>query len=317
MTQSATTLGSNVVADQVPFGGWPNTLRLRNGTVELIATLDVGPRILSYRRAGGPNPFKLYPDQAGGTGEEIWRNRGGHRLWIAPEIREVTYHPDNSPVGWAALPGKPGVRLTPPPEGAIGFQKQIDLELEATGTGVTIVHRLTRLAGPPMKVAIWALTVMTPGGVAIMPQPPLGQHPSDLLPNRKLVIWPYTDLSDSRWRFGPRFIRLRQDSTRGATKIGLADRLGWCGYFVHGVFFCKRYAGIDENAAYPDDGCNCETFSNDKMLEIESLGPLQTLESGQTIEHQERWELHEAPEFEFDQPDETIEASLPPVLRST
>lgn len=292
--------------DIVAFNGWANNLRLSNGTVELMVTLDVGPRILSFAKPGGASPFKIFDDQAGGTGEAVWRNRGGHRLWIAPESRALTYFPDNAPVAWERLHGGPGVRLTPPPEAATGLQKQIEIELDPAGAGATIVHRVTRLGLTTVELAVWALTVMAPGGVALMPQPAMGRHPRDLLPNRKLVLWPYTDLSDLRWRLGRRFLRLHQDPSRGPTKIGLADPLGWCAYLVNGVCFLKRY-DWDPKAVYPDGGCNFEAFSNEKMLEIESLGPLTRLEPGQSVEHRERWELHNAPSSLADESDESID----------
>lgn len=290
--------------DVVSFNGWRNNLRLSNGAVELIITLDVGPRILSYTKPGGFNPLKIYDDQAGTTGETVWKNRGGHRLWLAPETREITYHPDNVPVAWERR-GPWSVRLTPPQETSIGFQKQIDLTLEPTGTGLTIVHRITRTGSTTVELAAWALTVMTPGGVAILPQPEMGEHPRDLLPNRKFVLWPYTDLSDPRWQLGRRFLRLRQDISRGPTKIGAADPIGWCAYVVNDVCFLKRYAW-DPAAAYPDGGCNFETFSNAKMLEVESLGPLTRLTAGHSVEHTERWELHDAPPGLAAQSDDTL-----------
>ena len=132
----------SVSIERIPFLGWPNVLRLSNGTVELIATLDVGPRILSYSLAGGINPLAVFEEQAGGTGEAQWRNRGGHRLWLAPESPEFSYFPDNGAVVWERL-GESGVRLTPPPEGATGFQKQIDIHLMPNGSRVAVVHRIT------------------------------------------------------------------------------------------------------------------------------------------------------------------------------
>ena len=229
----------SVVAEVIPFRGWPNALRLANGAVELVATLDVGPRILSYARTGGVNPFNIYEDQAGGTGEPQWRNRGGHRLWLAPEAPEFSYYPDNRPVAWERI-GENGVRLTPPPETATGFQKQIDLVMAPDGAKVTVTHRITRTAATPCRAAPWALSVMAAGGCAILPQPPLGEHPRDLLPNRSLVIWPYTDLSDPRYRFGRRFITLRQDPAGRPTKIGLPSAVGWAAYLLGRTAFIKR-----------------------------------------------------------------------------
>ncbi len=85
--------------DYVSFGGWKNNLRLTNGQIELIVTLDVGPRIISYRSVrGGTNVFKTFDDQLGGIGETDWKARGGHRFWLAPEDPILTYIPDNGTV---------------------------------------------------------------------------------------------------------------------------------------------------------------------------------------------------------------------------
>ncbi|MDB6023592.1 MAG: hypothetical protein JWQ04_3449 [Pedosphaera sp.] len=308
--QSLKTPGAGI--DIVPFNGWTNNLRLCNGTAELIITLDVGPRILSYTKLGGFNPFKIFEDQTGTTGEPVWKSRGGHRLWLAPEDRAITYCPDNSPVAWQQT-GELKVMLTSPPEQASGVQKQIEITLDPTGTGVTLLHRVTRLAAAPAQFALWALTVLTAGGVAIVPQPPLGEHPRDLLPNRKLVLWPYTDMSDRRWHFGRRYLLLRQDAACGPTKIGLAHQPGWCGYLVNGVLFVKHYPW-EPSAVYPDEGCNFETFTNEKMLELESLSPLVQVNSQQSVEHVERWELHDAPGSLDPNSEESLDALLKPVL---
>lgn len=296
----------------VPFQGWTRNLLVTNGCVTLIITLEVGPRVLSYATAGGISPFRIAPEQAGGTGESTWQIRGGHRLWIAPEDRAVSYFPDNAPVAWEQI-GPLHVRLTPPPETSTGFQKQLEVGLEPTGTRVTLIHRVTRLGRTAADCAVWALTAMAPGGTAIMPQPALGEHPRDLLPNRRLVLWPYTNLGDLRWRFGPRFLRLRQEPALGPTKLGLADPIGWCAYLHAGSCFLKTYAW-DPAAAYPDGGCNFEAFTNAKMLELESLGPLTRLSHGQSIEHREHWELHPAPAAAALLPDDELDAyfaSLP------
>ena len=299
----------------VPFEGWPHALRLSNGTAALVITLDVGPRILSYTRDGGVNPLKLFAEQAGGSGEPTWRIRGGHRLWLAPEHRTDTYVPDNAPVAWEQRTPL-SVRLTPPPEASVGWQKQLEVTLEPTGTGVTLTHRITRVGATPATMAPWALTVMTPGGVAVIPQPELGEHPRDLLPNRQMVLWPYTDLSDPRWQLGPRYFLLRHDPQRGPTKLGLRHSAGWCGYLVQDVFFLKRYA-FDPHATYADGGCIFETFASRAMLELESLGPLTNLAPGQSAEHVERWELHNTGESRIDWRETDIDRALGPILAST
>src|SRR3954447_13948954 len=105
-----------------------------------------------------------------------------------------------------------------------------------------------------------------------------------------MSLWPFTDLKDPRWNFGSKFITLRQDPKLGATKLGLAHKAGAVGYLNGGTLFVKRF-GYVEGSPYPDQGVNFETFTNEDMLEMESLGPMVRLAPGQSAEHVETWEL--------------------------
>ena len=122
-------LAQEVTMAKVEYKGWKNNIKLSNAQVELVITLDVGPRVISFAPKGGANVFKEYGDHLGKGGEKEWMIRGGHRFWIAPENKEITYYPDNAPVANSPL-GKNGVRVTPPPEQSIGFQKEMDITLD-------------------------------------------------------------------------------------------------------------------------------------------------------------------------------------------
>ncbi|HXF27943.1 MAG TPA: hypothetical protein VN610_11740, partial [Bryobacteraceae bacterium] len=99
---SMTTLAA-VKVEKINYHGWPNSYRITNGTVELIALTDVGPRIIRYGFVGGQNLFKEFEEQLGKSGESTWEARGGHRLWMSPEDKVLTYAPDNSPVQFKVL----------------------------------------------------------------------------------------------------------------------------------------------------------------------------------------------------------------------
>ena len=283
----------------VEYRGWKRSLRLSNGTVELIMPLEVGPRVMHYGLVGGSNVFKEYPEQLGRGGEKEWKIRGGHRLWHAPEEDVRTYEPDNEPITYQKL-GATGVRLIQPMERLTGIEKELDLHLEGDGSGVVIVHRLRNRNAWEVELAAWCLSVMAPGGVAVIPLPAKISHPGSVLPgevrdlrgfvpNQNLVLWPFTDLSDPRYRWGARYITLRQDrEVARPTKIGLAHQMGWVGYLNQGQLFMKEI-GFEAGQIYPDGGSNFETFTNAEMLEIESLGPLKRIPPGGTIEHTERW----------------------------
>lgn len=282
--------------EQVEYKGWKNNLRLSNGAAEVIVTLDVGPRILSYRLADGPNVFKEYDDQLGKSGEPNWMIRGGHRLWTSPEDPDRTYVPDNAPVAFEQL-ADGAVRLKPAAD-RFGIQKEMDVRLDPEGSGVTVVHRVRNVGQAATGLAPWALTVMAPGGVEVLPLPPKAPHPGgsenaktpeDFGPNMELILWPYFDFADDRWTFGRKFITLRHKD-RGPTKLGLSNRLGWAAYLNGSTLFIKRFP-YDADKTYPDRGSSYETFSNEDMVEMESLGPLVRLAPGAAVEHVETWRL--------------------------
>lgn len=291
--------GEPPVIEPVAFQGWKNNLRLSNGDVELVVTLDVGPRVIAYNLPGKPNVLKVYAEQAGKSGESEWMIRGGHRLWAGPEEPGRTYALDNGPVTHEVVDG--AVVLRPKsPDNIYGIQKELRLTLDSKGTGVTLLHRLTNTGEKPATLAPWTLTVMAPGGVEFLPMPPRRPHPGppsqaksadDYAADRLLVLWPYFDFTDPRWSFGSRLIALRQDANAGPTKIGLAHREGWAAYLNAGTLFLKRFP-YKAGSTYPDGGCNYETFTNQDMLEMESLGPLVTLKPGESVTHEERWSLH-------------------------
>lgn len=304
----------------VSYKGWQNNLELANSEAELILTLDIGPRIISYRLANGPNVLREWEDQIGRSGESDWMIRGGHRLWHGPEDIARTYVPDNSPISYQTL-GPSSVRLIQPAEALTGIQKEMDVTLAASGSRVGIVHRLRNTSASTVELAPWALTVLATGGVEIIPLAEKIPHPGSLAPgekpdlrgfspNQTLIIWPYADLSDPRFQFSAHYLLVRQDEkVTGPTKIGLAHREGWVGYLREGYLFVKHIP-YREGATYADLGCNFETFTNAEMIEIESLGPIERLSPGDAVEHTERWQLFK--DVPDDLSEEGLEANIKP-----
>jgi hypothetical protein len=285
--------------ETVSYGGWPHNLRLANAEVEAIVTLDVGPRIIRYAPHGGDNLLKEVPEELGGTGEDRWVMRGGHRLWTSPEDPLRSYVPDNGPASHTVqINGGPSVTATTPADPVTHLERTLRLRLEDSGTGLTVQHVVTNRGKTPVTIAAWALTVMRPGGTAIIPWPPFRPHPEDhaesaedYAPGITMALWPYCRLSDARFEFGDSFLRIKQDSqATGPTKIGLGLAAGWAGYLHGDTLFLKRFPWRS-SAPYPDGGCNFESYTDNALLELESLGPLTVLPPGQQLEHTEVWAL--------------------------
>lgn len=98
-------------------------------------------------------------------------------------------------------------------------------------------------------------------------------------------------MTDPRWMWGKKYVQLRQDSSaKSPQKIGAGVSQGWGAYVNGDRLFIKRFLYLP-TSPYPDHGSNLEIFTNERMLEVESLSPLATLEPGESIIHREDWYL--------------------------
>jgi len=314
----------SVKVEKVSYGGWPNCVKLTNGEVELIATTDVGPRIIRFGFVGQDNELYEDPQTVGKTGGDEWRLYGGHRLWLAPEAKPRSYYPDNHPIKFEIRGNT--VRLLPETESTTGMQKEMQVTVDPNANHVELIHKITNHNLWAVELAPWALTVMNQEGRAIVPQEPYSPHPDMpdepgqkidskyYLPVRTMVLWSYTNLADPRWTFTPGYIVLRQDpKAKRPQKLGISSEQNWLAYGRKGHLFVKK-AAYQPGATYPDGGCVFEVFTNWDILEMESLGPLVTLAPGASVTHKEDWYLFSGVEFE--NTDASIDANVMPKVKA-
>lgn len=273
------------------FEGWKDSVRLTNGTIDTVTLTAVGPRVIRYGFVDGPNAFHIVPKDRGQTGGDEFRCYGGHRLWLAPEAMPRSYFPDNSPVETVEA-GDKVVRLANATEPLTGVSKEIEIKIASEGPAVMVTHRLTNNNIWPVTLAPWALTVVANGGYAVLPQEPYVSHDDELLPARPLVLWKFTDMSDPRWRWGRKYITLRQDDA-GSTpqKVGAFVSHGWGAHVTPTQVFVKLIPTGGRPAEYPDEGSNFEAYTEGAFQELETLGRICTLEPGETTDHREFWYL--------------------------
>lgn len=303
------------IEQKVAYLGAPNNIRVSNGVVELIIATDYGPRIMRYALAGSKDDDNMFATLEGGVKTDYgqWLIRGGHRLWHAPESIPRTYIPDNDPVQ-VVIEGST-VKLIEAVEKPTGIQKEMWITLEPQGSHVTVQHKLTNKGLFATEMACWSLSAMNKGGTAVFPQEPYLSHDDSLLPVRPMVLWGYTNLTDPRWMIGKAFLTLHQDeNNKEPQKLGIQNRQGWAAYSHNGALFLKRFA-FEAGRTYPDFGCNNETYTNEAFLEMESLGPMEKVEPGQSISHREDWWLYK--NVDLGNGEAGIAAAIQPILTET
>jgi hypothetical protein len=277
--------------EKINYRNFSNCFRLFNDEIEAIVTTDFGPRIIKFSFIDEENILGEHLDAAVKTDLGEWKPYGGHRLWIAPENMPNSYTPDNSPVEFE-IKNDFSIRLIQPFEPITQTRKEITVTLEKEKNELIIDHKITNRGEESIEISAWALTIMKGGGICEIPNEPFASYGAEnLLPVRNLTCWSYTDFTDSRWEFGKNSIRLKVDESKGEPqKIGALNKQGWAAYNWENLRFTKSFQFIDE-AIYPDLNSNTEIYTAGSFVELESLSPLQKIDSGQFVEHRETWKI--------------------------
>lgn len=274
---------------QTDFYGLP-AHTLTNGHLTIDVLTSAGPRVVRLALADqGENLLAEMPTKSWETPYGTFFIRGGHRLWHAPEQFPRTYQPDNDGLSFELTPN--GARLSRPPEPATGIAKTLRLTLHPDRAAVTVEHGLTNAGSWPITLAPWAITQLRSGGLAILPLGAAEPPANTLLPDRPIVAWPYTRLTDPRLQIFDDYLLVHARADLPPAKIGTFGRRGWAGYLLGGTLLVKRFTP-QPDLPHPDMGCNLECYYDQHNLELETLAPLTSLEPGETASHTEIWELH-------------------------
>jgi len=265
-----------------------STRTLSVGDLELDYLDTAGPRIVGLRYKGSANLFASVPEIAISTPYGDYHYLGGHRLWYAPESMPRSYLPDNDGLTNSKLPN--GILLQGKQEIHTGIRKSIEIHIDPDIPQVTLRHKLVNEGLWDVELAPWAITMFRLGGVAILPIQPDVVEKNALLPNRHIILWPYTKINDPRLRFNDDFIFVSAESDLPLLKIGTFNPRGWIAYWNDGILFRKTFS-IQVDGIFPDHGCNAEIYCDEHFLELESLAPFRKLAAGSSVSYTENWEL--------------------------
>jgi hypothetical protein len=273
------------------------------GPVEVCVATQAGPRIVGYSRTHGPQLFASLPDTVLPHPEgDVFRFLGGHRLWRSPEVPASTYLPDNTPVEITVIDDGFVVRGTADRDGIV---KTISISQRESFTVVD--HQLENLGVGAVQIAPWAITQLVTGGTAILPERRDLVDAEGLLPNRRIVVWPYTDMSSAEVEFEVDRVAIHATLSRSKTKIGMPNARGWLAYAVGDEVFVKWSPLHDDDAVYADFGASVQSYRDERFIELETIGPVATVDQGSSITHREVWQLQQIGGRSLDQ----VLASLP------
>jgi hypothetical protein len=261
--------------ERISYGQWPEAYRCTAGLVELIIVTSIGPRIMSLRLAGREN--LLYEDITDFRVGD-WCLYGGHRFTTGPESA-ASYLPDNEPCQSTAAKELLLIRQ----HRSGGLRRCMEIDFDTERSAFVIRHRLENAGATRWQGAPWSITCVLPAGNVIIPTQ-----------DQDWRVWAppgknYAPACSPQWRRGQNYLAVDPNGTVG--KIGLCSQEGWIAWRGSGTAFVISGPSFDAKAKYPDGGCNVELYTCQHYLELETLGPLTTLEPGQSLSHEELWRI--------------------------
>ena len=241
----------------------------------------VGPRIIGlYSKQAEMELLAPSPDFHWPTPHGEYYLYGGHRIWKAPE--DSFY---NCPEDHVTVLNESEKVILRGHVDASGLQKEIAFRLDENR--VFLTHRITWLGPEPIELAPWTITQLPLGGVAILPQSSLREGS---MPTRSLALFPYASIADPRLELHDVLILVHGVADQKVFKAGSYNPFGWAAYMLENVLFVKRFP-VSDFRTLPDMGSNVEVYVWDAYLELETLGKLTLLDTGESVTFDETWEI--------------------------
>lgn len=283
------------------FKNYGRVLSLSNGIIKSYVTLDIGPRIIFFGFENGENIlFDSCEEFTSKTDEKYeklfgkgraWNNFGGHRIWITPESWPETYTPDDKKVSYSVTEN--GAIFTKEPDREVGIAITLEVIMDSDDSNMRVNMKVKNISSSDKEFSIWGLSVSSKGGTLIVP---MNTNNTGLLANRNISVWPYTKLNDERVYFGSKYVTLKQDpKNTHPFKLGFDLNCGNVFYVNHGDVFLKSFETNHPEGLYPDNNCSFETYTDNTILEIESLSEIKTVKPAGEYSSSERWSLLKQP----------------------
>ena len=278
-------------AQVVPAYGYPNCVELKNGKVKVILEPNLGGRVIAYQVQG---KNVLYVDSTH-NGKTLEKDRitqpSAGRFDIGPEAT-TPRHPLLWAGSWSArIINASTVKLSSQADTATGVKIERIFRLSKISSRLSCTQRVTNVSLKSIQCNHWSRTFALGGGISLSPKNPQSRFPMGYCiyrPQRLIDFRPATEAN----------VRLREGiveilNTPSDPKFVMDGIEGWLAYLApNDLLFVKKFP-IYPRQPYAEVTAATASiwYFQDKMVEIEPIGPAETLKPGQSFAFTEKWWL--------------------------
>ncbi len=289
--------------------GYTDCLVLENAEARVVLGHQSGGRVLEYA-LNGQNVIYLDPEQNGKTwktGDPPYHPRGG-RFDIGPE-KLMPPHPALWIGEWSSAATGPRTgRMMSVVDPDTGIQIIRDFKLDEDSSRLSCRQTMMNKSKTAVaRLCHWGRTLVTGGGIVVMP---LGEY--SRFPKKYVLYGPDDSIlfnpSDPNVRERDGYLEILGPPKH--PKTGMDSAEGWLACLMpQNLMFLKSYATYPERGYNEIAGLTVSVWmpADGNMIELEPIGPMETLKPGQSAVFEEEWWL--VP-FEFPQDRNVDLASL-------
>ncbi len=286
--------GQKATASFVSAYGYDSCVLLKNKTVTVLLEPNAGGRVISYA-LNGVNV--LYEDslQNGWVSTAAMPRSKGHLAGGRFDIGPSRTKPNTDLFffgKWKAIiTGKSSARLISQTDSVNEIYLIRNFKLDEHSSKLTCTQTIVNKSNKPFAASFWARTFATGNGICIMPVPDTSRFPNKyiMFMNRDTINMLPVDTNILN-RGG--YLIIKGPPQKPKLEMDVAQP-AWIAYAAtNNLLFIKKFS-VFTNKYYGDvTAANTSIWYNGKqMVEIEPIGPLETIKPGGSAFFTEEWHL--------------------------
>ncbi len=293
-SQSKSPHGQNQNLKTLDFGRYRDCPVIENDTTRVVFCSQIGGRIMEYSLLGKNALFVSKFDLGSNESDVAWKSDpSAGRFDIGPEAM-VPKRDELFRGKWnAEATGPRSLRLTSQKSESTGVQLVRDFELDDRGSRLRCTQRIKNICNHEVQYCHWSRTLAAGAGIVLMPLEGHARFPKRYVryENGGILIRP----EDPGIRIRDGFLEIIGPPT--TPKLGMDSLAGWVAHQQpSGLLFIKQYPTYPDRLYNEVAGITLSTWapSSGETVEIEPIGPAETIAPGGESSFTETWWLFDS-----------------------
>lgn len=283
-------------ADVISYYGYQHAIELKNETTRVVLCPEVGGRVLEYSLDDRNVLYLSESEKNWQPGDPPQASAG--RFDIGPEL-VIPPRPALWSGRWTGqITGDLTARLTSPRDEATGVQLIREFRLASDSSKLSCVQTIVNLSDSRKEWCHWSRTFAVGNGIVVIPLSDPMTQPFSRFPQH-YVMYEQGRLinmhpEDSAIRRVGNTLQIRPTPRR--PKLGFDSYAGTIAYFCpNDLLFVKKFKTFPDRVYNEAAGLTISVWYPDRpMVELEPIGPRQTLQPGERASFTEHWWLRPA-----------------------